>query len=338
MGCSKLAARVVLALGAAIVATPSPSSTQAPPTASPYPIRLVTGEGSGPAIYLGTDERAPAIGYISPGVEVELTDAPVGGRAPVRVRGSMRVRGFLDVSRLTGRIVRRGRIRGTPVYVTGGDSVVVHGVGPDQRADVSIRVTVAGTTRDFRGSYPLQGIGLDTPADTPDVSAPGTPCTLASTGPLALAEQPGGAATLTLSAGTIPCRDLGIEGGAYKVLLGTGPYLAGYVSVAPTPAAEPRDVRVDARFRSPPTGPAGTVPERLRHDAQLPLVRIAAGTRVVHERETIAILDEVGYARIVERHDGVGEVDVFVAIDDRVAVRGIVETSAILDTVVSDAD
>jgi hypothetical protein len=56
---------------------------------------------------------------------------------------------------------------------------------------------------------------------------------------------------------------------------------------------------------------------------------VPAGTRIRFDGQTVAILDQDGFAREMARHEETQEVDVFVAIDEDVAVRGLVPADAI---------
>lgn len=316
---------------------PAPSSPAPTPAAgseaatSPvsFPLVLLTGPGAGAALYTSAAPDAAAVGYVSPDVELEVTGPPEGDRVPVRIRGSLEVRAHLALVRLGARIQRRGRIRGTPVYVAGNDRVRVLGFESDGRVRVeaipveaSSGSPIAGA---FVGSYPLAGVGATRVAATDATVAPGAPHRLPAGVAIQLYDQPGGQVVATL-----PARDVGLpclvareENGFRAVLVGSGPYLAGYVRETPTPSAAP-----SAAAPALPTS-SGGVPARLREDGSKPLRRIAAGTRIVFDGRTIARLDADGYAREMQRYPDTDEVDVFVAIDDTVAVRGMVPSAAL---------
>ncbi len=288
------------------------------------PASLVTVEGEGPALFLGAQAGAPAVGYLSPDVEVELAGPLGASRVLVRIRGAMRVRAHVPLERLAGRVQRRGRLRGTPAYLAGGDLVRVLGLEADGRVRVSARVLAGGRALDYVGSFPAVGLGARAPAEGPETVPPGTRATLRATAPVNVRDPQTGATLATLSPGIIRCRMVQREpSGSYSVLIGTGPYLAGLVDQEPI-ADDLTDI-----------GPTGTghtghaIPARLRVDEHLPLVRLASGTRVTFDGQTVAVLDEPGMARIVERFEASGEADAFVAVDDRVAVRGIIPLTAI---------
>jgi hypothetical protein len=65
------------------------------------------------------------------------------------------------------------------------------------------------------------------------------------------------------------------------------------------------------------------VPERLAAEDTRPLWRVPSGTRLRFDDDVIAVFEAEGYAREMNRYD-TGEVDVFVAVDDTVAIRGMV--------------
>ena len=308
--------------------TPPVSSTMAAPAASApaFPVALVTLPGTGVALYGGADSSGSPIGYVSSDVEVQVLGPPEGDRVPVRIDGAMRVSAYLSLSRLGARVQRRGRIRGTPVYVGANDVVHVLGFEPDGRVRVEATPvtndsTVAGT---YVGTYPAAGLGAARIEASDDTAAPGSPARLPARVAITLYDAPNGNAITTLPAGDIglPCLVAREENGFRAVLVGTGPYLAGYITETPTPGA----AIVQSRARAP--FPGG-VPRRLREDAAMPLVRLSIGTRVTFDGRTIAELAAPGYARAMQQHDATQEADVFVAVDDDLAIRGIVPLSAV---------
>jgi hypothetical protein len=64
------------------------------------------------------------------------------------------------------------------------------------------------------------------------------------------------------------------------------------------------------------------VPERLAAEDTRPLWKVPAGTRLRFDDSVIAVFETDGWAREMNRYD-TGEVDVFVAIDNTVAIRGM---------------
>ncbi len=94
-----------------------------------WPTAFVTGYGTGPALFLSESADAPALGYVSPNVEIETRGAPQNGRVPVRIRGALKVRAWISAERLALRVTEPGKIEGTPAYVGPGD--LVRFVSPD---------------------------------------------------------------------------------------------------------------------------------------------------------------------------------------------------------------
>lgn len=332
-----LARKVLLLLLVGGCMPPAPSSTTSAETAAEseqagaaegvpeggFPISLVVGPGAGPSLYRGAHRDDPAIGYVSPGVAVEVTGPIENGRVPVRIRGGLKVRGYLVAQRLYARVQRRGRIRGTPIYVGGNDLVRVVGFEQDGRVRVSVR---AGSTTDplgeaYVGTYPVAGLGSAVVGSSETTDPPGTPCTLAGSGGVEVRETVDGAVIGTFPAGT-PCRNVRPEGDGFAVLVGSGPYVQGFVRSAPLASS-------GVTQPLPTTTASSGLPSRLRADSQHELVRIAAGTRVRFDETTIALLDVEGRARVLERYSDTNEADVFVAVDDGVAVRGMVPLDAI---------
>ncbi len=312
---------------------PAPEPAAPPPAASAdasaFPPELVAGAGSGqPALFLAAAPDAAAIGYVSEGVVLEIAGAPEGDRIPVRIRGGMRVRGYFPLARLSAVVTHRGRVGGTPLYVGPNDRVRV--LGPGEEAGtlrIEGRVVLRpggpeGPT--FAGTFPVQGLGAREVAITPESDAPGTYQRLPAGQTFPVYDRPGGAVVYT-----IPALDPGLvvrvaaqRDGWNAVLVGLGPYIAGYAQATVTPAEAPARV-------AQPSQPASTggVPQRLTEETQLPLYRVPAGTRIRFDGATVAALDREGYARELARYEATNEVDVFVAVDDAVAVRGMISAS-----------
>src|SRR5690349_21242449 len=115
---------VLFALVATLGLSRSVGTTRAQTAAAPsYPMQAVALHGQGPALFLSAEPGAPAVGYVSSRLGIERAEAPNAGRALVRIRGGMRVRAYIDAARIGAVVQRRGRVRGTPTYVGGGDLV-----------------------------------------------------------------------------------------------------------------------------------------------------------------------------------------------------------------------
>lgn len=315
---------LLLVLFAALGLSRSVSTSRAQTTpASPYPMQVVAMHGDGPALFLSAAQGAPAVGYLSDRVPLELVEAPHDGRALVRIRGGMRVRAYIDASRIGAVVQRRGRVRGTPTYVGGGDVVRFDGFDTDGRARITVHVEFASMrwSKDYSGTFPAAGLGASTPPVGAETTPPGTPGIIRATSPLRVFDQAGGTLLETLPIGSVNCRLMAPAGSGYTVLLGTGPYLAGYVAEEPAPS-----LAVGAAVAGTDPNP---VPARLRSQENFPLVRLAAGTRVMFAEQVLAILDQPGFARVLARHDGTGEADVFVAVGSDLAVRGMVPLTAL---------
>jgi hypothetical protein len=302
-----------------------PSGSAPTESADSYPAELLAGPGAGqPGLYLGPEPDAPAIGYISEGVALEVAGAPQNGRIPVRIRGGMRVRGWFPVERLAARVLRRGRIQGTAGYV--GPNDIVRVLGPadatTMRVSASVPLREGGPEGpSFTGTFPTIGLGAREVAVSPESDVPGTPHGPPPGASLAVYDEPGGTLVYTVPPMTPPAlvRLAATRDGYSAVLVGAGPYLAGYTQTTLTPST-PSAAPTTSR---PATG-AGAMPRRLQEEASLPLHRLPAGTRVRFNGVTIAALDAAGFAREMARHDTTQEIDVFVAVDDEVAVRGMI--------------
>ena len=300
--------------------------------ATRWPRSFLAGPGTGPALYLDESPQAPAIGYLSEGALVRLRAFPENGRVAVNVLGGMKVRAHLDARRLALRVRSRGALAGTPIYFGPGDYVRVFGPDPQPglmrvEAQVDLGRGPEVTLPAFRGTFDEASLSTEVPADVealPEGTAMQLPAGVAV--PLYASPSEVSAQLPALDPPLVVSvlRDRGRWKG---VRVGVGPYLVGYIDTEATPLtpaeALPR--------RATPAPTAGGVPRRIRgEDAGRALLRIAAGTRVSHgEGRIVAILQEAGFGREWERFDDTNEVDVFLAVDDQVAVRGLVPASAV---------
>lgn len=87
------------------------------------PNELLVGEGSGPALFVGPEADAVAVGYVSPGVRVTITGTIERGRVPVSVGESLRARGYLDITRLVAYVTADTALAGTAVVLPKGSLV-----------------------------------------------------------------------------------------------------------------------------------------------------------------------------------------------------------------------
>jgi hypothetical protein len=348
------------------------------------PSVFVASEGTGPALFLGPEPDAPAVGYVSEGVALWLEGPPRDGRVPVRIRGGLEVRAWLSTSRLGAIVVRRGRVRGAPVALDVGDRVVVRDLGDDGLAQVEVRPRI-GDMRlgPFVGWFPVARLGRGIAADTADGFRPSRTRRVARERRLLVPgretrvlARPGGRVLVTLlPTATNPIEVVVVRerGDLAAVRIGSGPRLLGWVprdavgapltstesspragheGLAPTRetaspgasdtaresgdrddvgrpnAGDGGSEGVESNAREPGPGSpervgATYVADRLRHEAGLPLLRVRAGAKVRFDGRLIGVLRRPGLAREMRRHPR-GEVDVFVAVDDDVALRGMV--------------
>ncbi|MFW6049716.1 MAG: hypothetical protein ACODAU_01000 [Myxococcota bacterium] len=318
--------------------TPAPAGTSgtatdatAAPVPSGWPDRLVTAPGTGPALFLGPAQDAPAVGYVSPGVVFRLEGAPQDGRAPVVIEGPLEVHAWLATERTAGRVKERGRVGQAPGYVGPNDVVrVVEAAGSGLlRLELRVPLRDGESLPAMAAVYPAARIGAErVDPDAAQGPSPGTPVTLPAGESVPVYDQPDGRVVATLPALDPPLTVVKLveRDGWSGVRAGTGPYLVGFVQASLTPASEPPE-----RRRDPLAHPSSSdeVPIRLQAEPDRPLHRVAAGTRITFNGEVIGVVKKPALAREMARHDATGEVDVFVAADDGVAVRGMVPASAL---------
>jgi hypothetical protein len=319
--------------GEPVLATQAEEPAPAPAVpAAAMPAQRQAGPGSGPALFLGAGPGAAAVGYVSPGVPLRVVGAPQGGRVPVAIEGPVEVRAWMDASRLAGRVQERGRVGGAPGYVGPNDMVRVLGTAEEGLLRIELRPPLRGDAAmpAFEGIYPAARIG----ARRLDVSQapgpnPGTPMQLPAGQQVPVYDQPEGKVVATLPSLEPPLTVVVlVDQGAWKgVRVGTGPYVVGFVKAELSPAAAPPSPGPDPL--APPAS-SSTVPVRLMAEPGQPLWRVRPGTQVTFQRETVAVVRHEALAREMARHDPTGEVDVFVAANEDVAVRGMVPADALI--------
>jgi hypothetical protein len=235
----------------------------------------------------------------------------------------------ISASRLAARVLRGGRVRGTPVSVGVGNLVRVLGPADEpRRTRIAVTPVVADPRlRDglgtWEGTFPVVGLGADASAATPTL-AEGTTRRLPPT-EVGLYEAPGGPLVFTL-----PALNPGLtvelvrdDGPWHAVRVGAGPYLVGFVQTDLVPAAA---------SMVPPSGAGrggAALPQRISDESAHPLFRVPAGTEVVFEGRVIARLNQPGWAREMHRYGAYQQSDVFIAVDDAIAVRGLVPVTAL---------
>lgn len=302
------------------------SEGQAPgPPPADWPRVLVIGPGSGPALYLGYDDSSPAIGYLNPGVRVRLESAPANGRIEVLVAGALATKAWVPANRIAAYAQERGRVEGTRAYVGPGDFVAVLGpTGTDQmRVEVQPWLGGANFLGPFVGTYPRAQLADRPPEGEVEGPSEGECYVLPAGQTVPVYERPGGDPIATLPALDPPLSVVVLRqtNGWFGVRAGYGPYVTGYVQGI-TPCAGPLPIPAPMVPASGGERPYWMAQERGA------LHRVAAGTRVRFHGETIARLRADGWARELGRQDG-GLVDVFVAVNDDVALRGLVPEASL---------
>lgn len=284
-----------------------------------WPRVLVAAPGTGPALYLGPASSDPALGYLEPGVRVRLDSAPIQGRVEVLVGGDLPARGWVPLARLGQHVGTRGRIGDTVAYVAPNDVVgFVEPLGAEGFR-VAARVPLRGgeVLGPFLGELPAAQLS-DRPfeGDLPGLT-PGDCYRLPPDQDVALYAEIGDEPALALPALDPPLEVTVLRRQAewYGVRAGYGPYVTGYLRGDLTPCEED------------PVDPEDELPVWMSRESG-PLFRVAAGTRVAFNARTIARLRTGGWARALASTD-TPLVDVFVAVDDSMALRGLVPQGAL---------
>lgn len=294
---------------------------------------LVIGPGTGPALYTGPEDDAAAFGYLNPGVRVRLESGVQNGRVQALVAGPLPTKGWIPAGRLAAYAQRRGRVDGTPFYLGPNDLVNVLGPSAEEgRMRIAVRPWLGGSTfLDAQvGTFPADRLG-DRPVDPATVEAPteGRCYRLPEGQTVPVYDRPGGQAVVSLPPQDPPGTVVVLRERApwYGIRAGYGPYVVGYVQVPLTPCDGPRPAP------EPMVPSGGERPYWMTLQAGN-LHRVAAGTRVTFGRDpdgrprVVARLREQGWAREIGRQDD-GTVDAFIAVNDDVALRGLVPASAL---------
>jgi hypothetical protein len=309
-------------------------ATEVRPRPSDWPKDFIAGPGSGPALYLGPEGDSAAIGYVSPGIRMRIASAPNNERIKVLIAEGMKVRGWLTLSRLALRVHKKGSIAGAPVSVGPGDVVGVAGeTDKDGLLRLKVRPRFARLPEDafepYTGIYPANRLGAKQAPEGAKPLPSGTPMRLPADKKVKIYDKPGGKVVATLPALDPPLTVIQrVKKGPWKgVRAGAGPYLKGWLDAELSQA----DGNSSGTAPDPLTYEKGSgpVPLRLQSEKDRPLWKVPAGTRVRFEDTTVAMLSKDGFAREMNRYEDDGEVDVFVAADDAVAVRGIVQIDAL---------
>jgi hypothetical protein len=297
------------------------------------PSTMLVNAGDQPALFLGSEASSAQIGYLSERVALQITGRTRAGRVPVRIEGALRTRGFVDARALALRVQRRGRVRGTPLYVGPDDVVLVTGSeGKRLRVHAQARLRGQPLGNAFDGSYPREGLGAqpaDADAQAPD---PGAVYTVPANTAVPLFESPAGAAITELPAlpEAYSVTVVNRSENWLAVRAGDGPYLIGWTT-APLVAETVPPITVPTPASDVLNATHGvSLPARLANEPGA-LKRVAAGTKIVFGEAVIGVLKSEGYARVVQAYEQAGYADVFVAADDDVALRGLVRTVDLSD-------
>lgn len=304
------------------------------PSASRWPSTLAftAPMDAEPDLFLGAGEQAPAVGYLAAGTVLEVRHAPEGNRIAVRTRGSLRADAHVPRDRIGARVQRRGKLRNAPVYFGPNDVIRVLEAAGDNRMRVRAHVQLrpAGPRLGpFEGTYPTIGLaGSPAPADAAPPE-PGTVHALPANTQMPLYTKPD---TETPVVATLPALDPPLRVAVvahqedwWAIRAGTGPYVVGYVKGALEPVNE---TLPEATSTLPiPDASEEGVPSLLR-EHQGTLLRVASGATISFNGHSIATLGKRGYARELARHGG-ERIDAFVAVDDSVAVRGLLPTDQV---------
>lgn len=320
-----------------------------------WPAALLFADGEGPAVFRRAEDGATGYAWVSGGVALRPAGAPREGRVRAVVDGALRLRGWVSMDRLEAIVLTRGRLGGTPVYLTPGDHVRLRGARGEM-ADVEAhpRLGVDGLERPppFVGELAMSHLGA-TLAGIGEGPTPGRAVAM-RTGAV-LRERPDGAVVYTLPQHEPPLlvTVLRERGDWVGVRIGIGPYLVGWLprrtlAIASGAPKQSREVLDPWRGRRPPPradsevldpfrrrtdvepppsiAPDG-LPSTLRSAVVRPVWRVRAGTRVRVEGATVAVFTEPGWAVELERQaDGVL---ILGAIDDDARVRGTVPADAL---------
>lgn len=308
------------------------ASAEGPPPGWPAVLQVGPPQGPLPALYLAGDEHAPPFGYLSEGVRVRVNGAPVGGRLPVTVGGRMIVHGWVPLARLRAFVNQRGRIEGTPAFLGIGDPVGIVSQSSDGSFRVEIRPRLgregAADLGPFIGSVPADWLVDHAEGEGDPGLTPGEFRRLPAGTEVPVYDRPGGAVIARLPALDPPLTVVVIrsQNGWNGVRVGVGPFFVGYIqgeleaSSADQLGTRPVPESIEVE--------SGHMPERIAVEEGA-LFRVQAGTWIRFYDEQVARLRETGWAREMTRTTGSDDVDVYVAVDDGVAVRGVVSQSAL---------
>lgn len=297
-----------------------------------WPAVLVVSEGHDPALFAGPDDGAPPFGYLSEGVRVRVNGPPQNGRLPVTVGGQMIVHGWVPLSRLRAYVNQRGRIEGTPAFLGANDPVGLVSQSSDGSFRIEIRPRLgregAPDLGPYVGSVPGDWLVDHPEADGDTGLSPGEFRSVPAGQEVPVYDRPNGSVIATLPALDPPLTVVVIrsQSGWNGVRIGVGPFLVGYIQ---GDLAESSADRLGTRPVPEATTLAeGAMPERIAVEEGA-LFRVRAGTWIQFYHENVARLRADGWGREMSRTSGSDEVDVYVAVDNGCAVRGVVTNDAL---------
>lgn len=283
-----------------------------------------------PVFFTGPEPDAGVVGFGSPDLLLTITGPAIQGRLPVRVEGPLEVSAFVPEELLILRVQRRGQVRGTPAYVAPDHALRVLGTAEDSaRWRVLVIPVLLGEALDpMVGSYPKRGLAPQLAPAAAEPPAEGEAALVPAGIPLRLYDQPDGQLVYRVKARSEPwpLRVLGVRGGMTAIRAGEGPFLVGYTEAPLLPAEGVTPNVRDPRPRKPAVRKQA-IPARLLRETG-PLKRVVRGAELRFDGQVIGRFREPGYARVLAKYPN-GELDVFAAIDDSVALRGLLRANEV---------
>lgn len=353
-------------------ATPSParreisrsSASRLPTSVGPridWPSALLVAPHEGETFFRRS-AQARGFAWVEPGMVLAPRGRIRSGRVRAATDGPLRIRGWIELRSVGGVVTRRGRVRGTPLYLGPGDEVrLVDADGGTARIEAAARFghPEQRESSPFVGNLAMDHIGAVVFGRGAGPT-PGRPGVIHRA--TQLRARPNGEVLHTLPALDPPigATILRERGDWVGVRVGIGPYLVGYVPASalrpssashkdvPTmpevldPWARPGTRRLPpavanpwARGENDPEGAEAEpveedpLPPRLRAEVVRPVRAVRTGTRVRVDGMVVAVFRRPGWAVELERRDG--QVEILGAIDEQASVRGLVPAGALFE-------